>query len=212
MYGQTKQALAVGLLLALAALPAWAGAEDEAQVDQPQSSTVDWPKAESIPRDAGSERPRAPRVMVEFLSGTKGATARRAGGFLVVLPFAASICQESCSDPLWAAAGTDAVIGMSLGVYVGGRLLREEGSFWLTLSGGVAGAAFSGLGLTQWVDFDMDYLPLFALPPVLGAFLGFELSLNKHHARRADATAVRVMPVLAVGPRGGVLGGLAGRF
>jgi hypothetical protein len=213
MYGQRKLGITVGLILALGALPSWAGAEDAPQVEQPQNSTEDSPKGEIIHRYTGSERPRAPRVMVEVLGGSVGALAGTTVGFLAVLPFAASICQESCNHPIWAtAAGTGAVIGMSLGVYAGGSLVHGEGSFWLTLGGGVAGVAFSGWGLTRLVDFDMDYLPLFALPPVLGAILGFELSHDRHSARWAGASDVRVMPVLAVGRDGGVLGGLAGRF
>lgn len=187
-----------------------------------EASPEDSPQGEIIHRDwyADSEpSPTAPRLLLEFIGGSVGGAAGIIPGSLLIL--SAIVC-DSCSG----GEETRAILGLSiglaglaggaaLGITGAGSLLHGEGEYWPTAGGAALGTlvgSLVALAVASSVD-ELAIIP-FLSGPVIGGMIGYELSHSSAVARRHRNPALRpvVLPVAAVTPRGGVVGGLAGRF
>jgi hypothetical protein len=192
------------------------------------------PEPEAPPRPAAALFPRsrrlepeppggpglvAGRVMLELVAGTVGGVGIGAVSALVGASLISTACNNDdsldCIVPLVMVGGAGVLLGVPLGVYGAGNLLHGRGQFWPALIGTVAGA---GAGLVGGLASQNDAALIIGLSagPVLGAILGYELS---HFVtwfpgvkRASPQAGVSVFPALAALPRGGVLGGLTGRF
>lgn len=178
------------------------------------------PPGEIIPREYSSAAdPSHLRIPRLVLSPLLGGAATLCGGVLgIVFSVAFLGCSitegPNCSD---FAAYTPLLVGGwvagSLSVYGMNSFLNGQGSLGPTILGGAVGLT---LGIAVLVA--SQGVAWFAAPLLtgLGAAIGFELS---HSFARPgtdpepDALAgVQLRPVLGMTPRGGVLGGLVGRF
>jgi hypothetical protein len=111
--------------------------------------------------------------------------------------------------------GIGLTAGATFGVVGAASLLGGEGRFLPTLAGsglGLVGGMLAALALGPQIG-EAAFLALIMGPPI-GALIGYEYS----HAKALEsgpaptASAPRVMPLVTVTPRGGILGGLVGRF
>jgi hypothetical protein len=101
----------------------------------------------------------------------------------------------------WVGAAAGFAVGAPIGVMLSGQLFDGDGSLWATLLGEALGAGVSVLiGLSGG---GQESIPLFALLPLAGAVLGYELT--------SPSSRTQVMPQVSVGPRGTSVG-LAGTF
>jgi hypothetical protein len=118
------------------------------------------------------------------------------------------------------AAQVGAAVGVSVGAPIGvslaGKLLGRDGSFIITWLSSVAGLGV-GYGIYGLVRSGSDSsaakatYALTLLLPVAGAVIGYELTSSAATPTPPTAGTVQLVPLLAVGPRGGSLG-LGGVF
>jgi hypothetical protein len=179
------------------------------------------PRGEIIPNDGDSVRgsdSRSVRVPVGILLGTVGGAVGAIPGTVLM---ASAICFDGCSGEdeavyvgfVLAIAGV--ITGTAATVNWMGDVMDGQGSFWPaalgallgTLGGGIAGAAVAAVaGLAGLIPV--------ILGPAVGAVIGYELS----HSGAVEAAAggvasrPRLVPLVTVSPRGGLIGGLAGTF
>lgn len=104
-----------------------------------------------------------------------------------------------------------AALGFPLGVWWGGELMAGDGSLLATF-GGAAGGGLAAVGLWAWSERSSEPLSSIlkgmAIPlPVVGAFLGYELSSG----HRKKTKGLQVRPAVVLSSRHGALV-LAGRF
>ena len=182
------------------------------------------PAAALFPRRLEPEPPHGPglvagRIMLELLAGAVSGAGIGAVSVLVGASLISNACNNDdsldCVVPLIMVGGAGALLGVPLGVSGAGKLLHGRGQFWPTLIGTVAGA---GAGLLGGLASGSDEMLIVGLSagPVVGAILGYELS---HFVtwfpgvrRSSPQAGISLVPSLAALPRGGVLGGLSGRF
>jgi hypothetical protein len=180
--------------------------------------------AQTTRQPQGPGRWIAVRVLLEVLFGSIGGATAGLGGFIGGFG-ASSSCSplEPCSS-----TGDEIVIntlvvsslmaGSALGVYAAGRLMKGRGSFLPTIAGAAIGATVAGAALATGETAAGVLLLLSA--PLTGAIIGYEVSNALAEAEaepavgalRPGAGSLEVLPVIAVTPAGGLLGGLAGRF
>jgi len=123
--------------------------------------------------------------------------------------------EPRCAIALSAGLGLSYSVGVTMGVTIVGRMTGGEGDGMMTFLGALAGVAVgSSIGVATQSTGGL-ILGL-SLAPVLFAVTAYELS---HHLAMQPAgpelqarSRFRLMPVVGVTPRGGLLGGLAGRF
>ena len=112
--------------------------------------------------------------------------------------------------------------GLALGVHTVGRFMNGQGRFLPTLVGAVAG---SGAGMLLFFSGNVAAGLLgVLLLPIPGAVIGYELSQREPGLNPGDSegqddeedayarAGVRLTPLLGVTPRGGLFGGISGRF
>jgi hypothetical protein len=171
-----------------------------------------------------------PRVGLEVLTGSMGTVAGAFAGLVFSVgigaePWCLNVSDDDCESST-ALRGVLPMLlftsgGAALGVYGAGAFAAEgEGRFLPTL-GGAALGTIGSLIIYAALPPEGENLPLFVgalLLPTLGAILGYELSQAWVDSRATPASAVRadtgirLVPVVARSPGGGLLGGLAGRF
>lgn len=173
--------------------------------------------AAMTPSPGMSSGSRATRLPAGILVGTVAGTLGAIPGTLMMMEF---ICLDSCNDNSWeylglglAAAG---LVGASaLGIDFLGDELGGQGRFWPTLLGtfqGTLGGIVSGVALAATAGA-AGIIPAF-LGPAVGGVIAYELSHSSVLEESAAATASRprLVPLVSVSPRGGLIGGLAGCF
>jgi hypothetical protein len=137
---------------------------------------------------------------------------------LIALPFCVDFDEEvrpSCAVSFLTGASVSVSLGVATSVYFTNRFLGGRGEFLPTLIGALAGSAVGGSMGVSTSNLTILFVGL-AVGPIIGAALGYELS----HALSVEPNgpgpqahaALQVMPVLGATPKGGLLGGLAGRF
>jgi hypothetical protein len=155
--------------------------------------------------------------MFEFLGGGVGGASVGFLGLLLGAAVFSPLCDgEECIVPILLTGIVGATFGVPLGVYGAGTLLKGQGGFWPAFLGTVVGG---GLGLTvALLSADEEVAPVIAMSagPVIGAIIGYELS----HAGQASAAlrpqqsgmGLMIFPSLGLTLKGGIVGGLSGRF
>jgi hypothetical protein len=187
--------------------------------DKPEEAPEAAPEAEIIHREYGSAKAPADLMVPRLvLSPVLGGVAT-AGGVVLGVVFSVGVLgcdifEDGCSDgefyiPTlvggWA-AGSLTVYGMS-------SFLNGQGSLGPTLLGGALGM---GLGIAFLAASQGSAWFIAPLIPGFGAAIGYELSdyfaRSGTEPQRDEFAGVQFTPVLGMTPRGGVLGGLMGRF
>ncbi|MBN1207598.1 MAG: hypothetical protein JXB05_22210 [Myxococcaceae bacterium] len=137
---------------------------------------------------------------------------------VVAIPFCASTDFEDeppCAVSIATALSLSYSVGVTLGVTFTGKLLGGQGDGLVTFFGALAGAAVGG-GIGVASENAAALTLGLTLGPLLFAAIGYEVShsmATRPFEPGLEARAgFRVMPVVGTTPRGGVLGGLAGRF
>jgi hypothetical protein len=178
------------------------------------------PADELIPRERTPSESlglKIPRIILEVLGGSAlGLIAGIPGGLIL-----AEAAFSSGSTVGTIVGGGLAVAGLSFGSALGikglGSLLDGEGRFLTTLAGASVGG-LGALGLALIVALvggpgELGIIPVL-IAPIVGGIIAFESShANALQERSAQSSSTAsVVPVISVSPRGGVIGGLAGRF
>ncbi len=192
-----------------------------------QASEAEAPKGEIIPRNLTPWRATpdnaALRLVVSPWSGViVGMMGMMIGSIptaLVALPFCGNLTDFDEDPPCAVAIGTGLALtyagGVTAGVALMGKVFGGKGDLMMTFFSALAGAAVgAGIGIASQ---SVGVLILgMALGPIIGATVAYELS----HSMNTQPSGLRpqarsgfgVMPVVGTTPRGGILGGLAGRF
>jgi hypothetical protein len=195
--------------------------------EEPSPSGEEYPEFEEEPQDERIPREwarpessglKVSRIMLELLGGaTLGIVGGVPGAALAV---GAAFC-DGCGSTGGFLAGValsfaGLTVGSALGIKALGSLLDGEGRFLSTLAGSSLGG-LAGLGLGMIIGFaagsELWFIPVLA-GPIVGGIIAYESShadsLQKHSAE--PPPEVSVIPVFSVSPRGGIIGGLVGRF
>jgi hypothetical protein len=201
------------LLMKPAAMTPSPGTSEEAFPEQT-------PQAELIASGGDSTRgsgSRATRIPAGLLVGTVAGALGAVPGTLMMLEI---ICIDFCNDNSWAYLGlglaaAGMVGGSALGIDFLGGELGGHGRFWPTLLGtllGTLGGIVSGVALADTVGA-AGLIPAL-LGPAVGGVIAYELSHSSvvEEAAAATASRPRLVPLVSVSPRGGLIGGLAGCF
>jgi hypothetical protein len=179
------------------------------------------PPGELIPRQwtpSESAGLKAPRIVLEVLGGSLlGAAASLPGAFIAAV---AAFCDGCESDSQFLGGVGLAFAGLTLGTAVGikgmGSLLEWEGRFLAALAGTSIGA-LAGLGaglVIAWgAGSELWFIPIL-VGPLVGGIIAYESSHTNALEERSSPsrTGMSMIPVVGVSPRGGIIGGLAGRF
>ncbi|MBN1207614.1 MAG: hypothetical protein JXB05_22305 [Myxococcaceae bacterium] len=95
-----------------------------------------------------------------------------------------------------------------------GSLLNGRGRLGPTMIGGALGLALSTTFIAVTEEGDLWYAA--ALGPPIGALIGYELFTSHERSQREQDeeayAGLQLMPVVGRLPKGGILGGLVGRF
>jgi hypothetical protein len=138
----------------------------------------------------------------------------------IVLPF----CLDALRDPdsnrgcvvgFFALTSLGATAGATACIYWIGRALGGQGKLPPTILGALVGAAVGAVSGTVSSDNLVLLLGL-GIGPIIGAVVGYEISHSLEDASSAPTsrrqTGFEVLPVVSATPRGGLMGGFAGRF
>jgi hypothetical protein len=191
---------------------------------QPPAEPVE-PRAEPIPfrsRPAPAPPPDLllPRILAEAFGGVLGGVGMGIAGLLVG---AEALGNTDCSDgeacvALLALITIPATfVGIPLGVQYAGQSMGGQGDFLPALGGTVLGTGV-GVILGMQAEGKGGLAVGLIVGPILGSIVGYELSsaINERRAfilgAASSRSGPRVVPVVSVTPRGGLLGGLSGSF
>lgn len=218
------------VLFMCALLPRWALAQDTASPPPTDDSLVAPPLVDApeqvepesfIPEPLEPESMRAeegvstlPRIVLETLSGGAGMVAGGLGGLVLGIGMTdCSIFESDCTAA--AVFGLSGMaIGSALATWGAGSLMKGRGGFLSSLLGALLGTG-AGLIMVSVDDDALGPLGLISMP-VVGAVAGYELSRlpnvgpSSHFSLTEDR--VPVIPAFGTTPRGGFMGGVAGRF
>ena len=136
----------------------------------------------------------------------------------VLLPF----CLEALRDPkssqgcvvaFSAFASLGATLGASGCAYLMGEAFGGRGRFLSALLGGLVGTSLGAVSGTVSENTLVLILGL-GIGPIIGSIVGYEVShsLADPVPTPPRGGGVEVMPVVSATPRGGLMGGLVGRF
>jgi hypothetical protein len=154
-----------------------------------------------------------------MLVGTLAAAVAAIPGTAIA---ASAFCLDSCSDDSdekflvgFVVASVGALLGGSWAIDRVGDWLGGQGRFWPTVLGMVLGS-LAGAGIALAVAPLSEAAPVIpaVVGPALGGAIAYELSsaMVRQEAMAATASRRRIAPLVAVSPRGGFIGGLAGTF
>jgi hypothetical protein len=180
-------------------------------------------EAELSPHELETEPPPGSgfsmgRATFEFLGGGLGGASVGFVSLLLGVVVFSPICDsEGCIAPILLTGIVGATFGVPLGVYGAGKLLDGKGGYWPAFLGTLVGG---GLGLTVALLSQSDDVAAgvaVTAGPVLGAIVGYELSHASAQSPAAllpqqSGEGLLVIPTLGLTPRGGIVGGLSGRF
>lgn len=196
-------------------------------MEEPYEPGAEDPESEGVPRDELIPREwppperltlKVPRIMLEFLGGTVLGIAAGIPG--AILAIEGAFC-ESCESLGGFFAGASLsfaglTLGSALGIKGLGSLLDGEGRFLTTLAGTSLGA-LGGLGLGLVIGWgagsELWFIPIL-VGPLVGGIIAYEISHANFRWEHAvpGPSGSELLPVISVSPRGGIIGGLAGRF
>lgn len=200
-------------------------ADPPATPSAPSAPAPSTPQGEIIPRESVSEERsggRALRLVAAPFGGIIGSFGGAMAGAIVsgfvLLPF----CLESLRDPsrgcivsFLALASLGATAGATACIYWMGGALGGQGRLPPTILGALLGATMGAVSGTVSSNNLVLFLGL-GIGPIIGAVVGYEISHSLEDASSAPTsqrrTGFEVLPVLSATPRGGLMGGLAGRF
>lgn len=174
---------------------------------QPQDEPPPEPQDEQPYYFSARRMHDVPRIGLELVTGSLGNLTGAFVGLLAV---------RGVVPLLLFASG-----GAALGVYGAGTYLGDGSGRFLPTLGGAALASVGSLALYFVLPRETENLPLFLsglMLPTLGAILGYELSQAGDDSRATFERAarhgpgLRLVPVVAMSPGGGLFGGLAGNF
>ncbi|HLL05956.1 MAG TPA: hypothetical protein VK539_35620 [Myxococcaceae bacterium] len=217
--------LLCGLLLPFQAL-AQASAPSQGPATPPPivsaPDTPGEPQGEIIPpgERLNSEDTGSPvlRIPVGILVGTVGALVGTLPGLAIV---ATQFCLDSCSDDQsveifgLVVASAGALLAGTWAIDRVGDWLGGQGRFWPTALGMVLGTVVGSVVAVAIAPSSegASVVPA-VLGPALGGAIAYEISsaMVRSEAMAASASRPRIAPLVAVSPRGGFIGGLAGTF
>jgi hypothetical protein len=175
------------------------------------------PEDELIPRESAppeSAGQKVPRIILELLGGSALGLVGGVPG--AALALSEAFCDGCGSDSEFLLGVSLSFAGLTLGSALGikglGSLLDGEGRFLSTLIGTSLGAV-GGLVLGMVIAFagsELWIVPTLA-GPIVGGIIAYEIS-HADALQKRSAPETTVVPVVSVSPRGGIIGGLAGRF
>ncbi|MFP2910639.1 hypothetical protein ACLESD_37480 [Pyxidicoccus sp. 3LFB2] len=219
------------IILMCALLPRWALAQDTHTAVPPEDSLVAPPLVpapeevepeatepmapDSVSGEAPEARgmPTAPRILLETLSGGAGMFVGGVGGLVIgIVATECSPFESDCSEAvIFALSGMAA--GSALATWGAGSLMKGQGGFLSTLLGATLGTGAGLIAIAADPDGTLAPIALLTLP-ALGAMAGFELSRHLAPPSRFSlpGSQAPVAPVFGPTPRGGFMGGVAGRF
>jgi hypothetical protein len=129
---------------------------------------------------------------------------------IIALPFcvgAQELDEPRCAITAIMGLALSYSVGASVGISFTGGVLGGRGDFVLTLLGSIAGAALgAGIGIATRSTEGM--ILALSICPLIGAVVGYEVS----HSQAFGLEGVQLAPVFGATLRGGILGGIAGRF
>jgi len=180
------------------------------------------PRGEIIPpgERLSSEDTGSPvlRIPVGILVGTVGALVGTLPGLAIV---ATQFCLDSCSDDQsveifgLVVASAGALLAGTWAIDRVGDWLGGQGRFWPTALGMVLGTVVGSVVAVAIAPSSegASVVPA-VLGPALGGAIAYEISsaMVRSEAMAASASRPRIAPLVAMSPRGGLIGGLAGTF
>jgi hypothetical protein len=191
--------------------------------DAPSEPAV--PQAEPIPfrsrpEPAPSPDLILPRILAEAFGGVLGGVGMGIAGLLVgAEALGDTDCSggDGCAVLLVLITVPAAFVGIPLGVQYAGESMGGRGDFLPALGGTLLG---TGVGLILGLQSEGKggLAAGLIVGPILGSIVGYELSsaINERRAwvlgTASSRSGARVVPVVGVTPRGGLLGGLSGSF
>jgi hypothetical protein len=186
------------------------GAQDPEPGEAPEDELIS--REYSPPESAGK---KVPRIILEFLGGSALGLAGGVPG--AVLALSEAFCEGCGSDSEFLLGVSLSYAGLTLGSALGikglGSLLDGEGRFLSTLIGtslGAVGGLALGLVIAFGAGSELWIVPALA-GPIVGGIIAYEIS-HADALQKRSAPETTVVPVVSVSPRGGIIGGLAGRF
>jgi hypothetical protein len=206
--------------------PAPPESPEEPEPSEPSAPSA--PQGEIIPRELRPDTPREGGSAVRLVAGPFAGIIGSAGGALVgaiisgfvLLPFCVSALRDlesnrGCLVGFSAIGSLGATLGATGTVYLAGGVLRGRGRFLPTLLGALVGTSLGAVSGTVSENTLVLVLGL-GIGPIIGSVVGYEVSHSL--ADPVSKPSVRsgghfeVLPVVSATPRGGILGGLVGRF
>ncbi|HEX8699817.1 MAG TPA: hypothetical protein VF815_13320 [Myxococcaceae bacterium] len=179
------------------------------------------PRGEIIPpgERLTSNDPGSPaiRIPVGLLVGTVGAAVGAIPGAAIVALTFCTECNPNTEAQVFglAVAGVGMILSGAWAIDRVGDWLGGQGEYWPTVVGVVLGMLGS-VGALFAVDAGAGAAGIVPaiIAPALGGAIAYEISnaLVRHEATAASASRPRLSPLVAVSPRGGFIGGLAGSF
>jgi hypothetical protein len=160
-----------------------------------------------------------PRILAEAFGGALGGVGMGIVGLLAGASALESVdCsaghQGVCFGTVLLITVPAAFVGIPMGVQWAAQGLGGRGGFLPSLAGTLVG---TGAGLIYGYS-SSGTTPLVTgliVGPLLGAIVGYEISnalVQRAELSASARSGPRVVPTVGTTPRGGVLGGLAGRF
>jgi hypothetical protein len=149
-----------------------------------------------------------------------GAIAGAIVSGFVLLPFCLEAVRDlesnlGCLVGFSALGSLGATVGATGCVYFAGEALGGQGRFLPALLGGLVGTSLGAVSGTVSENTLVLVLGL-GIGPIIGSMVGYEVShsladpVSGPLSRRGRG--FEVLPVISATPRGGLLGGLVGRF
>ncbi len=195
-------------------VPAPENPQEDAATGKPQGEII--PPEPGALRDTGRLDVRIPLGLV--LGTLGGAVGAVPGGLVVAL----SLCRRGCvgENDLWVnsglvLAGGGLIGGAALAIDWMGDRLGGHGRYWPTVLGVALGTG-AGIAAAFMIPASIGgirYLPA-VLAPALSGVIAYELS-SANVINEATAAAVsrhQLVPLVAMRPGGGLVGGIAGSF
>jgi hypothetical protein len=204
-------------------VPAPGSSEADTEADTEADNAATEPRGEIIPpgERLSSEDSVSPvfRIPVGILVGTVGALVGTLPGLAIV---ATQYCLDSCSDDQsveifgLVVASAGALLAGTWAIDRVGDWLGGQGRFWPTALGMVLGTLVgSGVAIAIAPRSEAASIVPAVLGPALGGAIAYEISsamVRREAMAAASASRPRIAPLVAVSPRGGFIGGLAGSF
>ncbi|HEX8700022.1 MAG TPA: hypothetical protein VF815_14355 [Myxococcaceae bacterium] len=193
---------------------------------EPEPSKVSEPRGEIIPREVRPELSGTGSAALRLVGGPFAGIIGSVGGAMagaivsgfILLPFCLDSLRDlesnrGCLVGFSALASVGATLGATGTVYLMGEVFGGRGRFLPALLGGLVGTSLGAVSGTVSGNTLVLVLGL-GIGPIIGSVVGYEVShsLEEPVAEPRRGGGIEVMPMVSATPRGGILGGLVGRF